>query len=171
VENNDSSNTCPTTGTTTTTTATTLTNYTVEPAASVQSLAVDCATLAATNQLSYAGESFKVACGVDLMSGSRQDLYDNTVTLADIVGIIAYDFVDCLQACTIFSKKQQARGVSGGLCWSVTFSVDLNTTLTKPGGNCWLKNSTVDIDYSTSTCQNCFANDVMISAVRMTTLS
>jgi hypothetical protein len=133
---------------------------------------VDCTALSAELQQSYTGESYRVTCGLDLLSGSgRLDSDGNTVTLADIVGIVVYDFVDCIQACSIFSQKQQARGEPGGSCWAVSFGVDMSAVVDKTGGNCWLKNSTIKIDDSTSTCQGCRANDVIISAIRTTSAS
>lgn len=58
--------------------------------------------------------------------------------------IVAYSVADCIQACATMNSIAKAGNSSSPPCQSITFLPDMAAELEKNGGNCFIKNATVN---------------------------
>lgn len=133
----------------TTTTGGLFINYRPEPTSAVGDLAMDCGALELNEQVTRENENFNVYCNVDLTHGSKQDASGAEVFVEDLIGITAYTFGDCLEACSLYTGQSGALGRDDG-CGSVTFCTAMQKYSRDVGANCWLKNSTISISRDTN---------------------
>jgi hypothetical protein len=61
--------------------------------------------------------------------------------IKDLVGLVAYTFSDCIDACTIMNENV-ARNKNGSSCDSLVFGWQMSDAWEAFGSNCWLKSGT-----------------------------
>ncbi|KAI9155727.1 hypothetical protein HJFPF1_08316 [Paramyrothecium foliicola] len=137
-----------------TTTGGLLIDYDVEAPSSIYNVTLDCDELAKTTQRSGRFDSYSVFCRVDLLTGLRVDSDGNEFIMSDMVGLRAYRFQDCIDACSSTNALVDMKTTGKG-CKSVTFF----NYLADSYENCWLKNGSV------SAAQGRPSEDYVISAV------
>jgi hypothetical protein len=133
-----SNNTTPMSNTTTTAS---LNDYAVANYTSVNLLHNDCPSLANTRPQTVWGDSFIPDCNRDYANG-RSAAGGGVVS--DIIGVISYSFMDCMNACSAFNAKSKLWGVNS-TCKAISFDLDLANTTRVNGANCWLKNATLSV--------------------------
>jgi hypothetical protein len=129
-------------------------DYEVTPPSSIYNVTMDCDKLAKTTQRSGRQDKFSVFCRVDLLTGPRIDSEGNEFLLSDMVGLRAYRFQDCIDACSSTNALVNNKGTGKG-CKSVTFFNYLSDSYE----NCWLKNGSV------TAAQGRASEDYVVSAV------
>jgi hypothetical protein len=87
----------------------------------------------------YNGAQFTFSCGYDFGAGGNAA---QGGVIADIVGLVAYSVLDCIDACSVLNFKSKQWEVATR-CNSITFDTVMATTIGTVGGNCWLKNGSV----------------------------
>ncbi|KXJ97645.1 hypothetical protein Micbo1qcDRAFT_230242 [Microdochium bolleyi] len=104
-------------------------------------------------------EKFSTLCDADIGNGPKKNEKGETIYLADLVGIVAYSYKDCLNACSSFSSFSQIAGVPTR-CKAFTFRTGLAGSWTGfKSANCWLKNSTAYITSYTQ-CKGCISGEL-----------
>ena len=100
-------------------------NLSVPISTMVETVALDCPSIDAQVHTSVLGAIFAIQCGVDLAG-------------ADIVGMIAYNLYDCIDACS----SMNSFNVTDKACKAVTFTKTMsNSAKANNGANCWLKSA------------------------------
>ncbi|KAI0535575.1 hypothetical protein GGR58DRAFT_529326 [Xylaria digitata] len=132
-----------------------LVNYTVAPSTEIWDLAVDCTDLSSTFQESQYRDMFSVHCYTEWGNGNRKDIAKNDVIIGDVMSLIAYSMVDCLQACSVYTSTSQTAGIASS-CESAVWINDM-AHYQHYHGNCFLKNSTVAVGSGNSPCGWCFS--------------
>jgi hypothetical protein len=82
-------------------------------------------------------QNFTIYCGLDYSSQNDAvtDKYGNQ--LYNIISFVAYDFTNCIEACSIYNAEVFSSNKNATACRGVTWHKDLST-ITQ--GNCELKN-------------------------------
>ncbi|SLM35078.1 hypothetical protein LPUS_04116 [Lasallia pustulata] len=116
-----------------------LTNLSVPAPSTVVSVALDCPAIDGKSYTSGTGSNFKQRCNQDLNGGSPA-LGNNGLingTISDIIGIVAYSFTDCIEACSTMNRFGY-----GPQCHGVSFDLRMEQRYEEQQCNCWLKNAT-----------------------------
>jgi hypothetical protein len=98
-------------------------NYTAIDPTRVESLNMSCPPSFITSYTNQTAR-FKTTCGYGLWGN-------------DLSGVIAYDFVSCIEACVAYNKFSGQNG--GKRCQAVTMASTLKKNALEQHGNCWLK--------------------------------
>jgi hypothetical protein len=133
-----------------------LVNYEVAPQTSVLNVTANCDRSFRGMETSDLNEKFNVYCKVGFLSGRMNDADGKPIILADILGITAYTFQDCLTACssyTLFANKWS----TSQSCQSVTFLTAMAEKFEEHKANCWLKNGTVSVLPGNGGCPSCIS--------------
>ncbi|KAH7041238.1 uncharacterized protein B0I36DRAFT_312412 [Microdochium trichocladiopsis] len=108
----------------------------------VGEVADTCSSVGANVASTSYNDKFSVLCSIDMGSGERKDASGATVYIADIAGIVAYSYRDCMDACASFSDFSKLVN-SPSRCRSFTFRTGMAGSYNSfKSANCWLKNGT-----------------------------
>lgn len=120
---------------------TSLENYQVPDITTVTSLPHKCDPT--TLFVNRRKDTFALSCGQDFNEGYAAE----GGRLVNIVGILAYSLLDCLDACSMINEKNKEVGHPSILrCRSVAFAWTMGHYAPAQGGNCYLKNGTLPSD-------------------------
>lgn len=111
---------------------------------SVDLLHLDCPDLNDGQYVTFYREKFSSYCDVDFHWGLPAKQGGN---ITDLVLIIAYSAEDCMEACSGYNYEQNKLN-SASRCRAMTFRANLAYKYGQFGGNCWLKNDTVEDHWS-----------------------
>ena len=111
-------------------TGSSLQNYTVATPSQVSSLDVDCNNLDNNIQITPRNDQFKAYCGKNMANGNTGN---NGYPIVDFIGLYAYNFSDCLTACS--NANYFAGDVK--VCQAVSFRIDMAYINRDLYANCW----------------------------------
>lgn len=93
----------------------------------------ECAERGGPNEhTATSGLKYKFYCGMDTPGSD---------TIKDLVGLVAYTFSDCIDACTKMNEFV-SRNKNGTNCDSLVFGWQMSNAWGAFGSNCWLKSGT-----------------------------
>lgn len=124
----------------------------------VGALADSCASLGTTIASTSYSDAYSVLCSKDLGSGAK-GTGSNAVVMVDLMGMVAYSYRDCMDACSSYSDFSKGAG-SSSRCRAFTFRKGLAGAYTGfKSANCWLKNATSAVS-NFADCDECLSGQL-----------